>query len=119
MENDSALQQWQRAAAAFHAAEQLDPGHAFGDALLHLGRCLHQLGDATALATLRAHQQRHGGGPRSHVWFADALLRAGDHTAGVTALREAAAPPKQRLTAEENWFRAIARVRLWGKRGPA
>lgn len=111
------LHEWQRAAEAFQAAEQLDPGHAFGDALLHLGRCQHQLGDQTALTTLRTHQQRHGGGPRSHVWLADAWLRTGDHRAGIAALREAAAPRKQRLTAEENWFAAVARVRLWGKRG--
>ncbi len=111
------LHEWQRAAVAFQNAEQLDPGHAFGDALLHLGRCQQELGDPAALATLRAHQQRHGGGPRSHVWLADALLRAGDRAGAVAALREAAAPPRLRLTAEENWFRAIARVRLWGKRG--
>ena len=28
-------------------------------------------------------------------------------------------PPAQRLGAEENWFRALARVRLWGKGGSA
>lgn len=111
------LHEWQRAAAAFQAAEQLDPGHAFGDALLYLGRCQHELGDPAALATLRAHQQRHGGGPRSQVWLADALVRAGEHGGAVACLRAAAAPPKVRLNAEENWFRALARVRLWGKRG--
>jgi hypothetical protein len=110
---------WQAAANAFLRAETLDPGHAFGDALLHHGRALHELGDARALEVLRAHQQRHGGGPRSHLWLADALLRAGERDAGLAALREAAAPPRTRLTAEENWFRALARVRLWGKGGRA
>lgn len=107
--------QWQHAANAFHRAEQLDPGHAFGDALLHIGRSLYELGSAEALPVLRAHEQRHGGGPRSQLWLADALARAGEHAAAVAALRQAAAPPARRLTAEENWFRALARVRLWGK----
>ncbi len=114
-----AQHEWQAAATAFEHAEALDPGHAFGDAALHLGRCLYQLGDARALAVLQAHQQRHGGGPRSHLWLADALERAGDRAGATAALREAAAPPRQRLTAEENWFRALARVRLWGKQGQA
>ena len=112
-----AQHEWKFAAAAFQRAETLDPGHAFGDAALHLGRTLHMLGDGRAADVLRAHQQRHGGGPRSHLWLADALQRAGDTAGALAALREAAAPPRQRLTAEENWFRALARVRLWGRRG--
>jgi tetratricopeptide (TPR) repeat protein len=110
---------WPRAANAFLRAETLDPGHAFGDALLHHGRALHELGDAHALDVLREHQRRHGGGPRSHLWLADALLRAGERDAAIAALRVAAAPPSQRLSADENWFRALARVRLWGKGGGA
>jgi len=112
-----AQHEWQLAANAFDRAEALEPGHAFGDAALHLGRCLYELGDARALDVLRAHQQRHGGGPRSHLWLADALQRAGDTAGAIAALHEAAAPPRTRLTAEENWFRALARVRLWRKRG--
>lgn len=111
--------EWLAAANAFLRAEALDAGHAFGDALLHHGRALHELGDNRALDVLRLHQQRHGGGPRSHLWLADALLRAGERDAALAALRTAAAPPQQRLTAEENWFRALARVRLWGKGGRA
>jgi tetratricopeptide (TPR) repeat protein len=112
-----AQHEWKVAATAFDRAESLEPGHAFGDAQLYLGRCLYEIGDARALDVLRAHQQRHGGGPRSHLWLADALQRAGDTAGAVAALHEAAAPPRTRLTAEENWFRALARVRLWGKRG--
>lgn len=109
--------QWQAAAAAFARAEQLDPGHAFGDAMLYRGRTLHELGDAGALALLLDHERRHGGGPRGHVWRADALLRAGRGDEAREALRQAAAPPRQRLSAEDNWFRALARVRLWGRGG--
>ncbi len=108
-------QEWHSACNAFLRAETLDPGHAFGDALLYLGRALHELKDPTALTTLRTHQQRHGGGPRSHVWFAEACQRANAGQEALIALRQAAAPPRQRLSAEENWFRARARVRLWGK----
>ena len=111
--------EWQYAANAFHRAETLDPGHAFGDALLHLGRALHELGDGNALPTLQTHQLRHGGGPRSQLWLAEALQRAGDHAGALAALQQAAAPPRLRLNAEENWFRALARVRLWGKAGRA
>ncbi len=111
--------EWEKAALAFRRAERLDPGHAFGDALLHLGRALHELRDPEALGTLQEHERRHGGGPRSQLWLADALVRAGDRAAARAALRAAAAPPRQRLTAEENWFRALARVRLWRRGGGA
>lgn len=102
------------AAAAFARAEELDPGHAFGDALLYLGRCLdlaehHQ----RAVDVLRRHAQRHGGNRRSHYWLALALQATGDRAGAAAALAVAAAPPTQALTAEENWFRALARVRLW------
>jgi tetratricopeptide (TPR) repeat protein len=109
--------EWERAAVAFRRAERLDPGHAFGDALLHLGRALHELRDPQALATLREHQHRHGGGARSQLWLADALLRAGDRAGARAALQAAAATPRQRLSAEDNWFRALARVRLWRRGG--
>jgi tetratricopeptide (TPR) repeat protein len=111
--------EWEQAAEAFRRAERLDPGHAFGDALLHLGRAQHEQRDPQALATLQEHQRRHGGGARSHLWLADALLRVGDRAGARAALRAAAAPPRQRLSAEDNWFRALARVRLWRTRGPA
>ena len=45
------------------------------------------------------------------------VRRANEGREALIALRQAAAPPRQRLTAEENWFRARARVRLWGKGG--
>lgn len=112
------VHEWEGAAAAFHATLQLDPGHAFGDALLHAGRCSFQLGaHAEAARILRDHAARHGGNRRSHVWLAEALDATGDTAAATAAYQYAAAPSKARLTAEENWFRAIARVRLWRRRG--
>lgn len=102
------------ATAAFAGAERLDPGHAFGDALLHLGRCL-DLTDhhREAVETLRRHQTRHGGSHRSHYWLGLALQASGDTRGAAEAFAVAAAPPSQKLTAEENWFRALARVRGW------
>jgi len=110
---------WQDAAAEFRAARELDPGHAFGDTLLYEGRCAFRLGDlGNAVLLLRTHERQHGGSRRSHVWLAEALQASGDRAAATAALRYAAsAPGKQRLTAEENWFRARARTALWGRRG--
>ncbi|MBL9079334.1 MAG: tetratricopeptide repeat protein [Planctomycetes bacterium] len=97
---------------AFAAAERLDPGHAFGDALLHQGRAAFRLGQhADAVELLRTHERRHGGGRRSQLWLGDALAAAGDRAAARAAWSAAAAPG--RLTAEENWCRALARVRPW------
>ncbi len=102
------------AAAAFARAEQLDPGHAFGDALLHYGRCLDLLGQHDeAVRVLDAHAARHGGNCKSHYWLGQALAAAGDTARARAAFAAAAAPPDQALTAEQNWFRALARVRLW------
>ena len=99
---------------AFTRAESAESGHAFGDALLHAGRCLHLLGkDQQAVGVLREHARRHGGGRRSSYWLAEALLAAGDRDAARAAFAAAAAPAKERLVPEENWFRALARVRLW------
>lgn len=113
-------QQWHEAAISFLTAMQLDPDHAFGDSLLHAGRCAFLLGDtASAARLLRDHERRHGGSKKSHFWLAEALKATGEATAALVAMRYAAEPSKQRLTAEENWFRAKARVRLWGRGGSA
>ncbi|MBL8753974.1 MAG: tetratricopeptide repeat protein [Planctomycetes bacterium] len=109
---------WTAAAESFRRAEALDPGHAFGGALLLRGRALHLLGAPEALALLAEHGRRHGGSPKSHVWLAEAYTRAGDAAAARTALGIAAAPPRTKLSAEENWFRAIARMRTFGRGGP-
>jgi len=102
------------AAAAFVQAERLDAGHAFGDALLMTGRCLYLLGDSQgALRLLKQHAATHGGSRRSHYWLGQAMLANGDVAGTRAAFEYAAAPSKRRLTAEENWFRALAKVRLW------
>jgi tetratricopeptide (TPR) repeat protein len=104
---------------AFTRAESADPGHAFGDALLHAGRCLHLMGDdKNSIGVLRAHAQRHGGSRRSSYWLGEALRGAGDREGAAAAFAAAAAPPTQKLTAEENWFRALARVQRWRRGGP-
>jgi tetratricopeptide (TPR) repeat protein len=107
----------QRRFAEAHAllqqVETRDPGHAFGEALLLIGRAAMRAGDsAAALRALREHQRRHGGSRRSHFWLAQAAVAQGDLETARAARDYAAAPPgpKQRLTAEENWYRARARV---------
>lgn len=99
---------------AFTRAESFDPGHAFGDAMLLGGRCLHLMGDhRNAASVLREHTRRHGGSRRSSYWLGEALLGIGDRAGAADAFATAAAPPTQKLTAEENWFRARARMRRW------
>jgi len=83
------------------------------EAMLQLGHTMLRLGDAAgAREMLLRHQREHGGSRRSHVWLAEACLAAGDAAAARDAFAVAAAPPARgpRLTAEENWFRAKARV---------
>lgn len=98
---------------------QQDPGHAFGDALLLLGWCRHLRGDdQEAAELLRLHQRQHGGNRRSHYWLAQVLLATGDQQGAAAALAFAASPPTNlKLTAEENWYRARARVQRWRVRG--
>lgn len=104
----------------FVTAEKLDRGHAFGDALLHAGRVAFVLGDRTAAAELlRQHERAHGGNRKSHRWLGDALAATGDQQGARKAWQVAAAKPTQRLTADENWQRALARVRLWRRGGRA
>jgi tetratricopeptide (TPR) repeat protein len=99
--------------ALLQQVETADPGHAFGEALLLIGRAAMLAGDsAAALRAFREHQRRHGGSRRSHFWLAQAALAQGDLETARAARDYAAAPPgqRQRLTAEENWYRARARV---------
>ncbi|MFT4513641.1 MAG: tetratricopeptide (TPR) repeat protein [Planctomycetota bacterium] len=102
------------ALAAFSAAEQLDPGHAFGQALLHKARVQHLLGDQNAaLASFEQYARAHGSNHRSNYWHGETLFAANRSDEAAKAFHAAAADPKARLTAEENWFRARARVRCW------
>ena len=108
------LRQPQVACAVLAQVVEQDPTHAFGEAMLLLGRTTFSLGDrAGGLAWLQRHQREHGGNRRSHSWLAEALLAHGDVAGARAALTTAAAPSKQRLTAEENWYRAKAKVALW------
>ncbi len=105
---------FEAALARFLDADRIEPGHAFGDALLFAGRTLfllHRHEDGARL--LRDHEARHGGGRRSHLWLGDALAAAGQTAAARAAWTAAAAPVTAALTAQENWCRALARVRLW------
>lgn len=103
---------------AFEAAERLDKGHAFGEALLHVAHLQHLAGDIeAALKTFEQHEREHGASPRSKFWRGEALLAAGHQEPAAQAFVAAAADSKIRLTAEENWFRAQARVRCWRIRG--
>lgn len=105
------------AAHCFANAEALEPGHAFGDALLYAARCA-DLRDqhAAALAGFEQHEQRHGGGYKSRYWHALALDGAGQTPAATSLLQAIAARPERRLSPEENWFRALARLRSWTRR---
>jgi tetratricopeptide (TPR) repeat protein len=109
-----------QALLAFEAAERLDPGHAFGDSLLLQARVLFELGrHDQALERFAEHQRTHGGGHRSDYWRGEALAAAGRSQEAGDAFRAAARDPKQKLPAEANWFRALARVKCWRYGGKA
>ena len=98
----------------FEAADRLDPGHAFGEALLLQGRALSQLGrNEEALARFEQHAATFGGNHRSDYWRGEALLAVGRTDDAAAAFRDAAKDPKQRLPAEENYYRALARAKRW------
>ncbi|GAB4143447.1 MAG: hypothetical protein Fur0037_11060 [Planctomycetota bacterium] len=98
-----------------------DPNHAFGEALLLLGRCRYVLGDVECAAELlQRHDREQGGNSKSKFWLAQALFAAGRAAAAEEALRAAATPLQgRRETPEERFYRARARVRLWRARGKA
>ena len=67
-----------QALLAFAAAEQLDPGHAFGEAQLMQARTLSLLGrHDEAVALFERYSAQHGGGHRSNYWRGEALANAG------------------------------------------
>ncbi|MGC6489599.1 MAG: hypothetical protein ACON4Z_18280 [Planctomycetota bacterium] len=108
-----------QALLAFENAERLDPGHAFGESLLLQARALTLLGrDEQAVQRFERHAAAFGGSHRSDFWRAEALSAVGRSQEAAAAFRAAAADPGRRLPAEENWFRALARVRCWRLGGP-
>lgn len=107
------------AATTFAAAEQLEPGFAFGDALLHLARCEDLAGQhQAAINHFAQHRQLHGGGTKSQYWHAQALAAAGETVAAQAMFQQAATTPTRRDTPEEQWYRAWARMRSFGRRAP-
>jgi len=107
-----------QAQLAFENAERLDPGHAFGEALLLQARALALQGqDEAAVTRFERHAAQFGGSHRSDYWRGEALSAVGRGAEAAAAFRAAAAAPGQRLPAEENWYRALARVKCWRHRG--
>ncbi len=107
-----------RAIAPLHHVISQAPSHAFGEAMLQLGRCHMLVQDHRAAADLLArHAREHGGNRRSQFWLGRSLAAVGDRDGARTAYATAAAPPPRhpRLTAAEAFYRARARVAGWGK----
>jgi len=105
-----------RAIAPLRHVVEREPGHAFGGAMLLLGRCLMRTHDLRAAADVLArHAREHGGNRKSHFWLGQCLLAVGDRDGARAAFAVAAQKPpaRPRLTADEAFHRARARVRLW------
>lgn len=104
----------QQSAQALTHVTAIEPGHAFGDALLRLARVRQLGGDRTGARDLFVqHQKEHGGNRKSHHWLGLAHLDVGDRDAARAALQVAASKANKPRTAEENWHRAKSRVLLW------
>lgn len=102
-----------QARAVLHSVVLVDPGHAFGGALLTLARCAQLAGDRdAAVALFEQHAHAHGGNRKSHFWLGQARLGRGDRS-GARAAFEVAAARNGRLSPEEGFYRARARVALW------
>ena len=98
----------------------LAPEQGFGDALLQLGYAYMRSGDSqNAADVLTRYNNAHGGSRKSHAWLGTCLRLNQQPDAAREAFQIAAAAPAdgQRLNAEESWYRATARVALWGKWG--
>lgn len=110
-----ALGELEAAGAAFAQVERQSPGHAFGDALLLLGRVrMLQRDFTTAAELLERHRREHGGNRRSHHWLGTCLRAEGDRQRARVAFAVAADRGRRfPRTAEENWYRACAAVALW------
>lgn len=105
---------FQQAEHSFATAESLSPGHAFGATRLLQARAADRMGKHDrALALFAEHERGYGSSHRSNYWRGEALLAAGQRDEAGKAFAAAAANPKNKLTAEENWFRALARVKSW------
>ncbi len=106
-------------------AVEIEPGHAFGSALLWVGRAWMLVGQhEKASAALRRHQRDHGGSRRSGFWLGQCRKALGDAEGAAAAFQQAAALHSGNVaaTAEEAFYGARARAALSrlrrGTRGP-
>ena len=99
---------------------ELAPDQGFGSAMLLLGRAYMRADQLqNAAEVLARHAREHGGSRKSLYWRGLCLRRSGDEAGAREVFTEAATPPVEgsKLTAEEGWYRACARVALWGRGG--
>ena len=99
---------------------ELSPEQGFGAAMLLLGRAYMRDGQLQKAAEVFArHAREHGGSRKSLYWRGLCLRRSGDEAGAREVFTQAAAPPIEgsKLIAEEGWYRACARVALWGRGG--
>ena len=88
--------------------------------MLLLGRAYMRSGQLDKAAEVLArHAREHGGSRKSLYWRALCLRRIGDEAAAREVFTQVATPPIEgsKLSAEEGWYRACARVALWGRGG--
>lgn len=100
-----------------HAAQ---PEFAFGATAVALGEALLRNDEPHEAASVLERLTRTYPGNRRALWFlAQAKRRTGDASGARDALQRAAAPAEQgtRLSPEDRYFRARARVALWRVRG--
>lgn len=97
---------------------RMDPAHAFGRARLELAEACERTGDDVAAERVLAdHEREYGPQRRSDLARGRIALRRGDRDAARAFLDRAAAPPQsgtRRLTPDEAFDRARARVLRWG-----
>ncbi len=102
---------------------RIDPGHAFGRAILELAEACERTGDdATADRLLADHEHAHGPHRRADLARGRIALRRGDRDSARRFLERAAASPSagaRRLNPDEAFDRARARVLRWRLGGGA
>ena len=108
--------QTQAAVEHLQAVVNKEPDHAFGEARVQLGIAQLQAGkDAEGLSVLEQHRAEFGGSRKTLYLIARARRTLGQSKEAREALLEAVSPGRddERLTPEEELYRARARVGLW------